>query len=556
MPSGLKQLIINSRERALSTDINRLQSFAAAGWAEVFRYLLNVGGNDDLDSGGVLVENVGLGSPLSAEIIGGLLVRPVNGTLNLKVDPGVLMAVAPDNDGDASSYKIIKDNGITNTGVLTVTGGTIAVRLDVVEVQVQAGNPVEFDNRDQFDPTTGLFNPTNIPKAMQGNVTIGSNIRIRKGTPGSGFPGTVQGWLPLAVVSVPATATTVDQMTFWDVRPLINDRALPPFALSVDRPIYDYSGYINAADVTHAQGNMSVRSGNRRWGGKLRRGIPGRNPTGDDQSIDLTDTDQSDASFSLIGSRCSYIYLCMPFGLPRWAKYTELGETASNVRQPRSPRGIPIFSTIPSDLNGRPTTAIPFRDSAGLGSGAVAQPNEAIAIATGAIGIRTGVPSIGSFSQGGDNSTIAFSGGASRSVAFRGAGTKNFIFQPGVDFPGHAQGLTLEVTFRPVWPSALPVHGTIGMDIQGYPPGDPNNPVLNLRTFYQHMVFQQYVVLITGADSDFPSITGTVDVPVPQQTAPGPRLPVGFALELTDTASFFNTTVDSPATAIIRGWKF
>src|SRR6267378_3249810 len=363
MPSGLKTSIINTQERAISTDINRLQAFAGAGLGELLRYLINVGGNDDKDAGRTAIEQ-SLSAPLSAQIANGLLVRPQNGNLSLFVDPGVILAYAPDSDPDSSAYKIIKDAGVQAFGVLPITPGQVGgTRIDIVEIQV-GSTVTEFDSRDEFNPTTGLFSPTNVPKARQGNVTGTGNIRVRAGSAGGAFPGVVTGWLPLAVVSVPAIATSCDGMTFWDVRPLMNDLAFGLSALTTDRPILN-PGVIDAITLNHAEGWVSAILNSRRIGGRLRRGSAGT----DADFLDLTAAENRENGFTPTVGIWS-LYLCTPFGLPCWARYTDV---TAGLRVPRSPRGIPVMSMVPIDPDGRPTSAIALPAALGLGATAAVQ---------------------------------------------------------------------------------------------------------------------------------------------------------------------------------------
>ncbi len=42
---------------------------------------------------------------------------------------------------------------------------------------------------------------------------------------GAGYPAAVAGWLPLCVASIPNAAPNNDTVTFWDVRPMLQDRA-------------------------------------------------------------------------------------------------------------------------------------------------------------------------------------------------------------------------------------------------------------------------------------------------------------------------------------------
>lgn len=352
MSGGGKQLVFNTQERAVSSDVNRLQSFAGANMAEVFRYLMNVTGTDDLDAGSVITEYTTLGTPLRAEILNGLLVKPQVGVLDLLVDPGVMFALAPDAAPDDSNYKLVKDPGVASTGLLAMTANPSgSARIDVIEVQVSSVI-VEVDSRDIFNPSTGTFVATSVTKARAATATFqgsASNIRVRAGVAGSGFPGTVSGWLPLAVASLPAGTTTNDTITFWDVRPLVSDRAIGLSGLMLSRPVIS-SVLVNCIAGATTAGLVEAVLGGRRIGGRLRSG----STVVDADSIDVTIAANQEASgVTFVSARPWYVYLLTPFGLPRWARYT-----VTAPRLPRSPRGMPVVSVTAPDSDGNPSAPI------------------------------------------------------------------------------------------------------------------------------------------------------------------------------------------------------
>lgn len=355
MSSGRKEVEFSTQERALSTDVNRLQKFEAQDMGELFRYMLDAAGNDDLDAGGVVADNV---LTTSCEVFNGLLVRLVPAALNLSVDPGVAMVIAPDGDPDASAFKFVRDPGVPGTGALAVTAnGAGSARVDVVECQFTSV-VVEADSRDVFDPTTGLFTVQAIAKATAGRFTY----RVRAGTAGAGFPGVVAGWTPLAVVLAPAGSTTTDAMTFWDVRPLLCDRERAPFALSRNLPLPARSTCLwnpITASLTNyfLSGSHEVALNGRRLGGRFRRGTPGT----DAASVDLTDAGNQELGFVPVPGSLVHAYLCAPYGLPRWARYT-----TTAPRQPSSPRGIVLLSNVAPDERGIATSVIVPPAASGL----------------------------------------------------------------------------------------------------------------------------------------------------------------------------------------------
>ena len=97
MGSGINAMVINSRELAVSNDINRLQQFLAQGQAEVLRWLMNVSqGDSDVNASQVLVQNVVQAAPESAEILNGLCVRPQVGSTSTYIDPGAVNMIDPE----------------------------------------------------------------------------------------------------------------------------------------------------------------------------------------------------------------------------------------------------------------------------------------------------------------------------------------------------------------------------------------------------------------------------------------------------------------------------
>lgn len=372
MPGGIKSCVINTQERAISTDLNRLQAFLGSGFAEFMHHWLNISqGTDDDQAGGAYAPST---SAFSAEVVSGLLVQPELGTLNLSVSAGVMMALnlPLDPDPDASPYKFVFDPGV-GTGVISMTANSSgSMRIDVVEVQVTSVVS-ETDTRDLFDPTTGLFSPTLVTKARQHVATqLGgsTNVQVRMGTPGAGYPGTVSGWLPLAVAFVGSGVTSNNNITFWDVRPLLSDRAYNAANVGTRYPqrVKTYASTIPYDSAPAAQnqitpattvglrlsGHAEAVLNGRRVGGVLRSGAP-LLLANEPDSVDLLNTLNYDASTSGIAGQLYFLYLLTPFGLPRWARYTNAN---SGQRVPRSPRGIPILSNTPPDTWGNPSTDI------------------------------------------------------------------------------------------------------------------------------------------------------------------------------------------------------
>jgi hypothetical protein len=348
--SGATTIVYNTRERLVSTDPNRAQAINAKQIAEILRFLLDAQNEQDVSGGGV--ETMGTGSELflRGTILSGVRPRPEVGTTNLFVEPGVALLIdnaAPSSDDSVGAY--VADAGVKLAGALTLTAGAGSPRIDVVECQ-RVTNVTEQDNRDVFNVSTGLFTPTQVPKVKGGALSY----RIRTGTPGAGFPGVAAGWLPLMVAMVPAGATTWDQVTCWDVRPLASDRTNGPFQTSRlwpsnVRTLIACDATTNAAQVRIA-GEIDLTFKGYKAGGVLRK----------DSStayIDATDAANQQNGFAGFGTTLGttwYLYLVFPFGLPRWVRYSD---SSSGLRQPGCQRGIPAVSANPCNFDGTPRAA-------------------------------------------------------------------------------------------------------------------------------------------------------------------------------------------------------
>ena len=452
MGSGIESIQVNGQERADSADINRAQALLGAGVANILRALLDDGeGVDDLDAGAISTVHSTLDSPLRGEVLQGLLVSPdpAGGTLSLGVGSGTLLAIVPSGNADDSNYRIIVDAGLANGG-LTMTGNTAGQpRVDVIECQQNATDLTTTATRDIWDAVNEQYTPTVVTKTRAAQLSY----RVRLGTPGAGFPGAASGWLPLAVALVPNGATTNDNIVFWDVRRLINDRIFGWSRQGMNRPTALLPGsMLNAVVPATAGGRIEAYLNGHRMGGRLRSGNDGTTGalTADAETIDLTSVLNRESGFSVVASALWYLYLCAPFGLPRWARYT----TGPTNRAPRSPRGIPIVSAVAPDAYGRPSATVNMPASWGAG---VVQTTEAVCPA---VGFSTaGAAFTGPNVQGDEcylrvdgfafNNTGAggFVGSSSPPVqaggTITGSGTQEldakFTFTSGTHYPAHAR---------------------------------------------------------------------------------------------------------------------
>jgi hypothetical protein len=431
--SGFQRMIWNFRERVVSDDFNRALQFLARQEAERLR-LAHASIASEEEAGGKTVPASALASPTTAILFEGVRPRPEIGTTNLFVEPGAGLFVAPHADPHPadSPARLVLDPGVQTAGQLVLTAGGGGTRIDVVECQVTDA-VTEADNRDIFDPSTGLFSPVLVNKVARGSLTW----RIRLGTPGAGVPGTASGWLPVAVCSVPAIAVTWNDVTVWDVRPLLSDLARPPHRVAAQwNPIrrQHLSVIDEGGGVWRARGIVEAELFGWRLGGNLAPTNSGA--TGIRLDAAATPNVQ-EPGFAAVASRPWYLYLAQPFGLPRWCL---LSPSSTGVREPQAPRGVPIFTQrAPVGLSGTPSAALALPTATGLGGTTSA----ALAVMAGAFG--AGSTFCGTVT-GGDAMTRVLTPGIALAPS-GGAGTAAVTYAlTSTEIPAHASAVRLRLT--------------------------------------------------------------------------------------------------------------
>jgi hypothetical protein len=378
MAGGNKRVVINQRERVVSADGARFQSLLQQSWAELLSFLLD-GESDEQQAGGVATRGTTNATPLRAHVANGLLFRPMIGSVDASVDEGVLLAVKPDSpaSGDDSPLKLIQDPGVS-TGTLALTPNTSGSRrVDVVECRRSADVVLETGLRDVFDPSTGLFTPTSVTKVVRDQLVY----RLRVGTPGSGYPGNAQGWLPLAVCCVPNGATTWDDAVVWDVRPLVSDLRVPMASVSTQYPEPSPNQYAlaespdGAGATLQLSGHVELTFGSRRVGGDF-------TTTLDPGPLDLTDAELQEPGFTPAAGPAQ-VYLAFPFDLPRWCRYLP---ASAGTRVPGALRGMPVLSMRNGKLFGRPNAAITLPSALGFAGATTTDAVAAVPSAYGTFG--------------------------------------------------------------------------------------------------------------------------------------------------------------------------
>jgi hypothetical protein len=360
--SGVKKSLVNALELGEHDDINRVQEYVGAHLGYLLGYMALASTTEDDSSAGTETLPTTTTDPLSAVILNGLRFLPSVGGTSATITGGALVMANPDGvpDADDSPVKTLWSGTIS--GLVLTSNSSGSTRIDVVEIQ--RAEAITQEPRLVLNPTSENFILTNVDKVGTATVTA----RIRTGTAGAGFPGTSSGWLPIAVCSVPTGTTTWDTVTVWDVRPLLSD--FRPTAgrtrllygdLTITDPAYDGTHY-------YADGYALGQLGNWLCGGTFTN------------TVDLASSSYQEPSLTWATTDVWGLWLAMPFGLPRWVRYSTSGS-----RVPSGPRGLPILAKkLPTTEAGTPSSALTL--PAGLGFGAPTTSN-AMLVLTGSCNI-------------------------------------------------------------------------------------------------------------------------------------------------------------------------
>jgi hypothetical protein len=542
MPTGAKRIIFNKKERIASDDHNRQAKLNQLSIAEMFRLMANVHGDDE-DSFDLTVPNT-TETPLRAEIFNGLLVRPQIGNFNVLIDPGVIGIMAPDAVVDESNYKLVHDIGVS-TPLVIGANASGSIRVDVIECQIDSVATTESESRDVFNDVTGLFSATSLTKTYIAKLTY----RIRQGTPGSGLPANQSGWLPLCIASVPSGAASNNDVTFWDVRPMLSDRVYQPYGLTRDLSTYETANMqLNDRDFASEVRLFGLFRGvhkGRRVGGYLRRGSVGTNQNYVD--LLLAANQQNGGIGTSTGVK--FVYLAFPAGLPRWARYTD---SASGSRIPRAPKGIVILANTGPGYHGRNTGTITLPTTMGLGNIVVAI-GDAMCIAASYMSsstLRGGIHDGRVFwcrtanaSPGAEGILVNVQGGAT-------VNTMLWAPTPSTDYPANAKALWAQFVATLTFPnSAEYVQQTAYLEILS--PGGQSFAVVG--TLYNHFINT------SGAARSLPINTGLVRVPL---HFPNTTYPISANPDPTNIRWQHQWTSGTPSAIVgtptmrIHGWEF
>lgn len=348
--SGDKRLIINTRERASSGDVNRLQTLLRADLSKAMRALYLDKRIGAFDYPGLTVRQETDQTPLQGMVLGGLMVR-IDNPGYLTVDPGTLITFSGESGPDESQAQVCNSDGLTDVAALTFTAnGGGQPRIDIVECRV-VDALIESGSRDVWDVPTQTFVPTSVPKVRRKLL----EFRLRLGVAGGGLPSMQSGWLPLAVACVQPGAASFAQTDFWDVRPLWDDRAdlVQTDPSKQYTPVRDceYETKLDGSSV-YLIGYISAEYMGFRAGGLLRPSQASSLAT-----FGLTTTTGGEAVGYLMESAAgaqfqpNFVYAVFPGGLPRWVRYQQTADVTYG-RIPRGPRGILAGSSVAPGSNG------------------------------------------------------------------------------------------------------------------------------------------------------------------------------------------------------------
>ena len=380
MSSGRKAVQQNTLERVVSSDWNRMQRFAAGFDNEMLRRAMLA----PVDDTGYVGTTFTAPGPISAAfdvlapaapdyagVLNGLMVVVPAAATYVLVTSGAMTVVDPEGQpGSSDPSALNPDDGPGPARAVYSDGVSLAgslvwapnpgpgTRVDVVECQ---RNQVvaETDNRDIFDPSTGLFTPQAVTKVTVGGLTY----RIRQGVAGGGIPAPALGWVPLAIIAAPAGAVDLDACHVWDVRPLLSDLARPFAQVRSVIPVLDRWRMVCEDKSAIGQLRLSGESQGNYLGWRI-GGLFWELDVSD--YVDLANAPfYQAAGFVPVASLPYYVYSLWPGGYVRWVRYHPNPVAGVGGRVPGSFRGIITLSQVPP-VNGQPLAPVACPPAWGL----------------------------------------------------------------------------------------------------------------------------------------------------------------------------------------------
>ena len=216
--SAIDHVEIDSRERATSTDVNRVQTLTAHDVQDALMWLVR---NNALSTA--------VPTGVTDGVLGGLKVMPYtpSPSPSVRVFPGMILqydatdAVTP--LGESSPYRLGRhDSGDTGEFLPLLPPEAVQHRWSLIEVRHQQ-LPVEEQSRDVWDPTLNMFKPQTITKRYRPAV----EIRASPGVPGAPMVVTpAAGWIAIAACCVYSVASGIVVVQVVDLRSLLGCRVI------------------------------------------------------------------------------------------------------------------------------------------------------------------------------------------------------------------------------------------------------------------------------------------------------------------------------------------
>lgn len=196
MADQLLRIIFNTRERALSTDLNDMTN------------LLHRGLLQGLSS--VLGEQSGVIEGFEPTIVGV--------GLDVTISPGIAILNTGGSTADDSDFTWIELDSAETVTLPAADGAN--PRWDVIEVE-ENDAVILSTPRDVFDPSTGTFTPQAVTKRRGSSPTFS----VRSGTAAASpvFPAGIAGRIPIAYIRVPAAAANLNVNDYVRCRPLLGE---------------------------------------------------------------------------------------------------------------------------------------------------------------------------------------------------------------------------------------------------------------------------------------------------------------------------------------------
>lgn len=469
------RMCINTRERAVSSDIERAQALLAA---ELRDSLMAA-----VASPGSYAVPASTHYAVNSCVLHGLLVRPDAGTY-LLVDGGAAVffdpsfGTSPEN-ADDSDLVMGTSVGVTSTSLLTfAANGLGSVRTDVIECR-PVDSLIGSESRDVYDVITGMFTPATVDKER----AVILEFRVRRGTPGLAADA---GWMPIAVAFVPPGATNYSECDFYDVRPLWSER--------VGSSARTDGRAVEHLDVDCSQGGIAgsmwgsafgYQAGGAGADESLGRNAPVSNvayfndatdPTGGLLAWVAWTPDNVGSGFApadraLMG--CYAVFPALSAGgtpLPRWQRYSQ----SASPREPTGPRGILVWDNISRATKDYLANAVNLPASiasclAPTASGIVAGFGWYDSAGVAVLPTRGGAGTMaGPLSSGGDPINLA-----ADSAGLNGFNDIVIVWDPptawnGVAFPVFARGFQVELRLVRATDAGGPLPNFALFQVEGY----------------------------------------------------------------------------------------